>query len=142
MVVGPGGGAVLNGVLERVTFANPETGYTIARIAPDRGGAELVTAVGPLLGTQIGELPMRGHQTSHYARIIHIGSYQEPDARTFSGRTHGGPTGLSTRASGNLLEVSVAASGRWPDIWARHTGLKGGVTAQAAVVLARRISVR
>jgi hypothetical protein len=29
--------AVLDGVLERVTFANPETGYTIARIAPDRG---------------------------------------------------------------------------------------------------------
>jgi len=29
---GPGGGAVLDGVLERVTFANPETGYTIARI--------------------------------------------------------------------------------------------------------------
>ena len=34
----PGGElAVLDGVLERVTFANPETGYTIARIAPDRG---------------------------------------------------------------------------------------------------------
>ncbi len=29
--------AVLDGVLERVTFANPETGYTIARIAPERG---------------------------------------------------------------------------------------------------------
>ena len=26
--------AVLAGVLERVTFANPETGYTIARIVP------------------------------------------------------------------------------------------------------------
>ena len=50
-----GGGAVLDGVLERVTFANPETGYTIARIAPERGGAELVTAVGPLLGAQVGE---------------------------------------------------------------------------------------
>ena len=33
------GGAVLDGVLERVTFANPETGYTIARIAPEGGGA-------------------------------------------------------------------------------------------------------
>ena len=58
MVAGQGGGAVLDGVLERVTFANPETGYTIARIAPERGsgaGAELVTAVGPLLGAQVGE---------------------------------------------------------------------------------------
>ena len=56
--------AVLDGVLERVTFANPETGYTIARIAPERGsgvGAELVTAVGPLLGAQVGEfLRLRG----------------------------------------------------------------------------------
>ena len=26
VVSGPGGGAVLDGVLERVTFANPETG--------------------------------------------------------------------------------------------------------------------
>ena len=50
--------AVLDGVLERVTFCNPETGYTIARVAPDRGtgrgpvsaSTELVTAVGPLLG--------------------------------------------------------------------------------------------
>jgi hypothetical protein len=41
---GSGVGAVLDGVLERVTFANPETGYTIARIAPEGGGAELVTA--------------------------------------------------------------------------------------------------
>ena len=46
--------AVLDGVLDRVTFCNPETGYTIARIAPDRGtgrfpvsaATELVTAVG------------------------------------------------------------------------------------------------
>src|SRR6266571_4645259 len=52
MVAGPGGGAVLDGVLERVTFANPETGYTIARIAPERG-AELVTAVGPLMAERM-----------------------------------------------------------------------------------------
>src|SRR5438874_9952202 len=66
MVAGPGGGAVLDGVLERVTFANPETGYTIARIAPERAGSELVTAVGPLLGAQIGEfLRLRGRWSSH-----------------------------------------------------------------------------
>lgn len=28
--------AVLHGALDRVTFANPKTGYTIARIAPER----------------------------------------------------------------------------------------------------------
>jgi exodeoxyribonuclease V alpha subunit len=80
---GPSGrdGAVLDGVLERVTFANPETGYTIARIAPERGsgfGAELVTAVGPLLGAQVGEfLRLRGRWSSHpkYGRQFEVHSY-------------------------------------------------------------------
>ena len=78
MVGGQGGGAVLDGVLERVTFANPETGYTIARIAPERGGAELVTAVGPLLGAQVGEfLRLRGRWSSHpkYGRQFEVHSY-------------------------------------------------------------------
>ena len=72
-----GGGTVLEGVLERVTFANPETGYTIARIAPERG-AELVTAVGPLLGAQVGEfLRLRGRWSSHprYGRQFEVHSY-------------------------------------------------------------------
>src|ERR1700722_9771397 len=72
-----GGGAVLDGVLERVRFANPETGYTIARIAPERG-AELVTAVGPLLGAQIGEfLRLRGRWSAHprYGRQFEGHSY-------------------------------------------------------------------
>src|SRR6266487_1875599 len=76
-VAGPGG-AVLDGVLERVTFANPETGYTIARIAPERGGADLITAVGPLLGAQIGEyLRLRGRWSSHpkYGRQFEVASY-------------------------------------------------------------------
>src|SRR5271169_4990387 len=74
---GEAGGAVLDGVLERVTFANPETGYTIARIAPERG-AELVTAVGPLLGAQIGEfLRLRGRWSAHprYGRQFEVHSY-------------------------------------------------------------------
>ena len=78
VVAGQGGGAVLDGVLERVTFANPETGYTIARIAPERGGAELITAVGPLLGAQIGEfLRLRGRWSSHprYGRQFEVASY-------------------------------------------------------------------
>ena len=79
-VAGPGvqgPGAVLDGVLERVTFANPETGYTIARIAPERS-AELVTAVGPLLGAQVGEfLRLRGRWSSHpkYGRQFEVHSY-------------------------------------------------------------------
>ena len=74
--------SLLDGVLERVTFANPETGYTIAKIGPDPrtrgGGADLVTAVGPLLGAQVGEsLRMRGRWTSHpkYGRQFEVHSY-------------------------------------------------------------------
>jgi exodeoxyribonuclease V alpha subunit len=77
-VVGHPAGAVLDGVLERVTFANPETGYTIARIAPEQRGSELVTAVGPLLGAQVGEfLRLRGRWSSHpkYGRQFEVHSY-------------------------------------------------------------------
>jgi hypothetical protein len=57
--------SILEGALERITYANAETGYTIARIDPGRG-PDLVTAVAPLLGAQVGEsLRMRGRWTSH-----------------------------------------------------------------------------
>jgi hypothetical protein len=59
-------GAVLDGVLKRVTFANPETGVHDRRIAAERGGAELVTAVGRLPGARVVEFPrLRGRWTSH-----------------------------------------------------------------------------
>src|SRR6266540_1001411 len=69
---------VLDGVLERVTFANPETGYTIARVDPGRGGPDLITAVGPLLGAQVGEsLRMLGRWSSHprYGKQFEVHSY-------------------------------------------------------------------
>jgi hypothetical protein len=49
------GGTVLDAVLERITYANEDTGYTIARVATDRSGADLLTVVGALLGVQPGE---------------------------------------------------------------------------------------
>src|SRR6516162_8100286 len=70
--------SLLDGVLERVTYANPETGYTIARIGPAHGGSDLITAVGPLLGAQVGEsLRLRGRWTSHpkYGRQFEVHSY-------------------------------------------------------------------
>jgi exodeoxyribonuclease V alpha subunit len=69
--------SILEGALERITYANPETGYTIARIDPGRG-PDLVTAVGPLLGAQVGEsLRMRGRWTSHpkYGKQFEVFSY-------------------------------------------------------------------
>jgi exodeoxyribonuclease V alpha subunit len=38
-----------------ITYANEETGYTIARVAADRSGTDLLTVVGSLLGVQPGE---------------------------------------------------------------------------------------
>jgi exodeoxyribonuclease V alpha subunit len=60
---------VLDGVLERVTYANEETGYVIARVDPSGAGSgtgELVTVVGTLGNAQPGEaLRMRGKWGSH-----------------------------------------------------------------------------
>ncbi|GAA5065427.1 exodeoxyribonuclease V alpha subunit [Thermocatellispora tengchongensis] len=71
-------GTVLEAVLERITYANEETGYTIARVATARTGHELLTVVGPLLGAQVGEsLRLTGRWTSHprYGRQFEVWSY-------------------------------------------------------------------
>jgi exodeoxyribonuclease V alpha subunit len=73
----PFGGSVLEATLERITFANPETGYTVARVDAGRGG-DLVTVVGSLLGAQPGEaLRMRGRWGSHpqFGRQFHVEDY-------------------------------------------------------------------
>src|SRR3954463_13458305 len=72
------GGTVLDAVLERITYANDETGYTIARVATDRSGAYLLTVVGALLGVQPGEsLRLVGRWSSHprYGRQFEVESY-------------------------------------------------------------------
>ena len=60
--------AVVEGVLERITYANEDTGYTIARLATERSGPDLVTVVGPLLGAQIGESLRLTGQWGHHAK--------------------------------------------------------------------------
>jgi exodeoxyribonuclease V alpha subunit len=70
--------AVLEAVLERITYANEETGYTIARVATERSGPDLLTVVGPLLGAQVGEsLRLTGQWGSHprYGRQFQVHSY-------------------------------------------------------------------
>ncbi len=69
---------MLEAVLERITYANEETGYTVARVAIERGGADLLTVVGPLLGAQPGEsLRLNGRWSSHprYGRQFEVDSY-------------------------------------------------------------------
>ncbi|WP_233495681.1 ATP-dependent RecD-like DNA helicase [Geodermatophilus sp. TF02-6] len=70
-------GAVLEATLERITFANTQTGYTVARVDTGRGG-DLVTVVGSLLGAQPGEtLRLRGRWGAHpqYGRQFQVEDY-------------------------------------------------------------------
>ncbi|HEU5159415.1 MAG TPA: ATP-dependent RecD-like DNA helicase [Streptosporangiaceae bacterium] len=72
----------LEAVLERFTYVNEETGYTVARVAAERSGGgpagDLLTVVGPLLGAQVGEsLRLTGWWTSHpkYGRQFEVHGY-------------------------------------------------------------------
>ena len=80
--------AVLEGVLERITYANEDTGYTIARLATERSGPDLVTVVGPLLGAQIGEsLRLTGQWGNHakYGKQFQVRSYTTVLPATIAG---------------------------------------------------------
>ncbi|MFE5242056.1 MULTISPECIES: SF1B family DNA helicase RecD2 [unclassified Streptomyces] len=70
--------AVLEGVLERITYANEENGYTVARVDTGRGAGDLLTVVGSLLGAQPGEsLRMEGRWGSHpqFGKQFHVDNY-------------------------------------------------------------------
>jgi exodeoxyribonuclease V alpha subunit len=70
-------GAVLEATLERITYADARTGYTVARVDTGRG-RDLVTVVGPLLGAQPGEtLRLRGRWGAHpqYGRQFQVDDY-------------------------------------------------------------------
>ncbi|HXA63382.1 MAG TPA: ATP-dependent RecD-like DNA helicase [Streptosporangiaceae bacterium] len=70
--------SVLEAVLERITYANEDTGYTIARVATERTGPDLLTVVGALLGAQPGEsLRLTGRWGNHpkYGKQFEVASY-------------------------------------------------------------------
>jgi exodeoxyribonuclease V alpha subunit len=72
------GYAVVEGSLERITYANEDTGYTVAKVDTGRGGGDLLTVVGALLGAQPGEsLRLRGRWGSHpqYGKQFLVDSY-------------------------------------------------------------------
>jgi exodeoxyribonuclease V alpha subunit len=79
--------ATLEAVLERITYANEETGYTVARVATDRS-SDLLTVVGPLLGAQPGEsLRLRGRWASHpqYGRQFQVEAFDTVLPATIQG---------------------------------------------------------
>ncbi|MEU5975018.1 ATP-dependent RecD-like DNA helicase [Streptomyces sp. NPDC047315] len=70
--------SVVEGVLERITYANEENGYTVARVDTGRGSGDLLTVVGSLLGAQPGEsLRMEGRWGSHpqYGKQFTVENY-------------------------------------------------------------------
>jgi exodeoxyribonuclease V alpha subunit len=69
--------STLEAVLERITYANQDTGYTVARVATGRS-SDLLTVVGPLLGAQPGEsLRLQGRWANHpqYGRQFQVEAY-------------------------------------------------------------------
>ncbi|MFD3717313.1 ATP-dependent RecD-like DNA helicase [Streptomyces sp. NPDC058674] len=80
--------AVVDGVLERITYANEESGYTVARVDTGRGSGDLLTVVGSLLGAQPGEsLRMEGRWGSHpqYGRQFTVENYRTVLPATIQG---------------------------------------------------------
>ncbi|MFE1792876.1 ATP-dependent RecD-like DNA helicase [Streptomyces sp. NPDC059525] len=80
--------AVVEGVLERITYANEESGYTVARVDTGRGAGDLLTVVGSLLGAQPGEsLRMEGRWGSHpqYGRQFSVENYSTVLPATIQG---------------------------------------------------------
>ncbi len=66
----------LRGVVERLTFQNPENGYTVAKVSGPRG---LVTVVGPMAGVHVGaSIEMEGVWTHHprFGRQFKVENYR------------------------------------------------------------------
>ncbi|MEV0456933.1 SF1B family DNA helicase RecD2 [Catellatospora methionotrophica] len=107
-------GVVLEAVLERITYANEETGYTIARVATEKSGNDLLTVVGALLGAQPGEsLRLTGRWGSHprYGRQFEVWNYTTVLPATIVGIERYLGSGLVKGIGPKLAERIVAHFG-------------------------------
>jgi len=110
----PQGLSVLEAVLERITYANEDTGYTIARVATGRTGPNLLTVAGPLLGAQAGEsLRLTGRWSSHptYGRQFEVHSYTTVLPATIQGTRRYLGSGLIKGIGPVMAERMVAHFG-------------------------------
>jgi exodeoxyribonuclease V alpha subunit len=106
--------ATLEAVLERITYANQDTGYTVARVATDRS-SDLLTVVGPLLGAQPGEsLRLQGRWTSHpqYGRQFQVEAYDTVLPATIQGIRRYLGSGLIKGIGPKMAERIVAHFGQ------------------------------
>jgi exodeoxyribonuclease V alpha subunit len=81
-------GVTLEATLERITYVNEETGYTVARVATGRSDKDLVTVIGSLLGVQPGEsLRLVGRWSTHpqYGRQFEVFSFTTVLPATITG---------------------------------------------------------
>jgi exodeoxyribonuclease V alpha subunit len=105
--------ATLEAVLERITYANQDTGYTVARVATNRS-SDLLTVVGPLLGAQPGEsLRLQGRWTSHpqYGRQFQVEAYTTVLPATIQGIRRYLGSGLIKGIGPKMAERIVAHFG-------------------------------
>ncbi|MDI2125905.1 SF1B family DNA helicase RecD2 [Yinghuangia seranimata] len=114
---GGAGGARLEAVLERITYQNDENGWTVARVDTGRGGGDLLTVVGALLGAQPGEsLRMTGRWGSHpqYGKQFVVDAYETVLPATVQGiRRYLGSgliKGIGPRMAERIVEHFGAAS--------------------------------
>jgi exodeoxyribonuclease V alpha subunit len=162
--------ASLEAVLERITYANQDTGYTVARVATDRS-SDLLTVVGPLLGAQPGEsLRLQGRWASHpqYGRQFQVEAYTTVLPATIQGIRrylgsglikgigpkmaerivdHFGPATLEVieQASGRLVEVPGLGPKRTAMItaaWAEQQAIKEVMVFLQGVGVSTSLGVR
>ena len=110
----PNSQSVLEAVLERITYADDDTGYTIARVATGRTGPGLLTVVGPLLGAQVGEcLRLTGRWSSHpkYGKQFEVHSYSTVLPATIQGIRRYLGSGLIKGIGPTMAERMVAHFG-------------------------------
>jgi hypothetical protein len=98
-------GVMLDAMLERITYANEEAGYTIARVATDRSGTDLFAVLGAQLGESL-RLVAGGFASAAWAAVRrglvhHRTAGDDPFAR------HGG--GLSVRRGSSVGECGLYA---------------------------------
>lgn len=84
----PPGSLEIAGVLEKITFQNPENGFTVARLQPAAGSAEAVMVVGTFSGVSVGaSLVLAGQwrQDPRHGRQFCFSSYRVVQPETLVG---------------------------------------------------------
>ena len=107
--------AVLEATLERITYANEDSGYIVAKVDTGRGG-DLVTVVGALLGARPGEaLRLHGRWGSHpqYGRQFHVEDFSTVLPATVQGVRRYLGSGLIKGSARDWRTASSTISG-WP----------------------------